>query len=77
MALSDMLGASRGETFESQVSLHPSMGIGFLSSSSKGRHIPAFSGDAVGPDLSIIPLRVNLKDLGSLNSFGQPFLGFC
>jgi hypothetical protein len=56
-ALSDTFGAARGATFESRMGLDPSMGIGFLSSSSKGRRIPVFLGDAVGPDMSIIPYR--------------------
>jgi hypothetical protein len=56
-ALSDTFGVPRGATFESQMGLDPSMGIGFLSSSSKGRRIPVFLGEAVGTDLSIIPYR--------------------
>ena len=56
-ALSDMFGAARGATFELRMGLDPSMGIGFLSSSSEGCHIPVFLGDAVGLDVSIIPYR--------------------
>ncbi len=56
-ALLDTFGAARGAIFESQTGLDPSLEIGFLSSSSKGCRIPVFLGDAVGPDLSIIPHR--------------------
>jgi hypothetical protein len=56
-ALSNTFGAPRGATFESRMGLDPSMEISFLSSSSEGCRIPVFSGDAIGPDFSIISYR--------------------
>ena len=56
-ALSDTIGATRGRTFELRTGLDPPKAIGVLSSSPQACPKLVYSGDAVGPDLSTIPLR--------------------
>jgi hypothetical protein len=57
-ALSDTVGGAKGVTFKLQEGLDPPKAIGVISSSpSQGRPSPVFSGEVVGPDLSILPVR--------------------
>jgi hypothetical protein len=54
-ALLDMFGASQGVFFEAQAGMKPLEAIVMLVSSSGGKSVPIFSGDQLGPDLSLLP----------------------
>ncbi len=58
LALSDTIGRVRGVTFKLQEGLDTPEAIGVISSSSsQGRPSPVFSGEVVGPDLLVLPVR--------------------
>lgn len=54
-ALSDTYGAAPGRTFETRVGLDFPEAIGLLTSVDRGSSAPVFSGDRLGPDLTLIP----------------------
>jgi hypothetical protein len=56
-ALSDMYGVSQGGSFEPQAGMSQPKAIRVFMSTHGNNFVPVFSGDQLGPDLSLIPFR--------------------
>jgi hypothetical protein len=54
-ALLDTFGVSHGMFFKAQAGMKPPEAISVLVLSSGGKSVPVFSGDQLGPDLSLLP----------------------